>query len=294
MIIPCPAKINFFIHVTGRRNDGYHTLDSLIGFADIGDQISIKPADHFSFNIDGPYSNFFSDAEKSSDHNATNLVVQTARRLAQQYNQTLDCTITLTKNLPLSSGIGGGSTNAAATVWGLIRYWALDYDWPDLQNLMLDIGADVPVCYACETRRVEGIGVPTDEDIYLPEIPMVFVNPHKPVRTPSVFKRFSSAHKDRINMPAEFSTLQDFFDFLKRTENQLTRAACEEVPEIGNVLNTLSNEEGCALARMSGSGATCFGLFETEEAAKQAKSSVQASNPDWWVRSGWIGRSARY
>ncbi|MCK5374885.1 MAG: 4-(cytidine 5'-diphospho)-2-C-methyl-D-erythritol kinase, partial [Alphaproteobacteria bacterium] len=149
-----PAKINLFLHITGRKSDGYHLLQSLVGFADVGDIIEIEPSDKFLFTIEGPFASALKYSGANGKHN---LVIKAAQGLANIANKELNVHIRLTKNLPVASGIGGGSSDAAATLWGLQEYWKLSHDTPYLWPLMTKLGADVPVCLHCQAHLVQGV-----------------------------------------------------------------------------------------------------------------------------------------
>lgn len=285
-----PAKINLYLHVTGRRLNGYHEIDSLVCFADIGDVIRISrpKTQGFSFNIEGRFS-------KNLDSNLqNNLVIRAAYLLANAAGKTLDCSITLTKNLPVASGIGGGSSDAAATIFGLQKFWGLDSDAPYITPILQNLGADVPVCMACSPSIMRGIG----ENIFpapaMPEIPIVLVNPLKTCPTAQVFSRFNSPFKKDISIPAKLHRHDDLISFLQKQDNDLTMPAQQIIPEISNILAALSLQNGCSLARLSGSGATCFGLFKHESDAKNAAKNIIEENPDWWVECGYINSIARY
>lgn len=294
LTIFAPAKINLYLHVTGRLDNGYHMLDSLIAFADIGDEVEIAPAQEFSFSIQGPYSKAFGPKDRDASPDSSNLVVQAVWALSQAAQKIPNIHITLTKNLPLASGMGGGSSNAAAAIWGLLEWWKIPRQTPYLQGLMARLGADVPVCLPCSAARVRGIGDILDPAPAMPEIPVVLVHPKKLCMTADVFSRFSGNFREPIPLPRSFEKHDDLFTFLSRQDNDLMSAAVSAVPEIGNALNVLKSQNGCALARMSGSGATCFGLFINDVDAKNAAHTISKENPDWWVRSGWLNRPERY
>lgn len=290
-----PAKINLYLHVTGRQDDGYHLLDSLAVFADIGDKISIEPADDFSFHITGPYASAFTARDRDDSPMSTNLAMRAAWMLSDQIEQDLSFRITLHKNLPLAAGIGGGSSDAAAVLWGLMTMWNVsmtDSTW--LPALMRNIGADVPACLRCLPVRMSGVGDILDPVEGLPEIPVVLVNPGKHCPTPEVFRRFIGPMRMAAPLPADLTSPQSLIDFLQDQENDLTHAACEIVPEIAGAVNTLSAQKGCALSRMSGSGATVFGLFETMDQAENAVAAIANTQPKWWVRGGTINSPQRY
>jgi len=289
-----PAKINLFLHLTRKRRDGYHELQSLISFADIGDYISIEPADSFSFNIDGDFSANFIENEQKAHLDCSNLVVRAARALSQLSNQALKVKITLTKNLPLAAGLGGGSSDAAAAIWGLQQFWGIESNEKYLLPLMIKLGADVPVCFNCQTSLVEGIGETLLPVNQIEEIPILIINPLISCPTQDIFLRHNGIFNKKINLPEYFESVFGYIDFLKSTNNDLYQPATQLIPEIGNIINAMEAQESCLLARMSGSGASCFALFETIEQANQAKLAILDENPDWWVKTGWLGRPERY
>jgi 4-diphosphocytidyl-2-C-methyl-D-erythritol kinase len=179
-------------------------------------------------------------------------------------------------------------------LWGLLEHWSLPATLEGLNDLMLSLGADVPVCFACETMRVTGIGERLERIPALPEMPVVLVYPGKGCNTKTVFGRFQGEFKGVGALPASFDSSAQLIDFLEGSENMLMPAALAIVPEIENALRALRGQNGCLLSRMSGSGAACFGLFNDMEQAQAAALELAAKNPDWWVQSGWLGRTARY
>lgn len=279
-----PAKINLTLHITGQRDDGYHELDSLATFATVGDELYLTEADLFSLTVEGP------EAEGvPADMN--NL----ALKAAQMAGAGREAAITLTKNLPSSSGIGGGSADAAAAWRGMLVLGEPGDTQADTQYLMPDVtletqaralaklGADVPMCLASQPLRAQGIG---DKLTFhpLPMLYAVLVNPRVPVSTPRVFNALAS--KTNPPMPEalpDFDTAGALIAWLKTQRNDLEAPAIEIAPQIGEVLNRLATLENLGLARMSGSGATCFALFETEDDAKAAASQLYHERPDWWV-----------
>ena len=275
-----PAKINLTLHVTGERDDGYHLLDSLVTFASVGDRLDIVPGNALSLTVEGPEA-----AGVPADMD--NLALRAAALVRRD-----GAALRLEKHLPAASGIGGGSADAAAAWRGMI---SLDAEGaralaqsPDamLQENLEDIatlGADVPMCLACTPLRARGIGERV-QVVPLPTLYAVLVNPRLPVSTPAVFKALES--KQNPPMP---DTLPAFADagalirWLTGMRNDLQAPALAVQPAIGDVLRAIGAQEGCGLARMSGSGATCFGLFETEAAAKEAAGVLYHAHPDWWV-----------
>ncbi|WP_417259738.1 4-(cytidine 5'-diphospho)-2-C-methyl-D-erythritol kinase [Celeribacter sp.] len=263
-----PAKINLTLHVTGQREDGYHVLDSLVAFVDTGDQITATPATQNSLTVTGP----FADGVPTD---ASNLVMQAAELAG------LPMQISLDKRLPPSSGIGGGSTDAAATLKAAARLGAAAVT-PDRA---LALGADVPVCLRAKPMRMRGIGEEM-QGVDLPALHMVLVNPRIAVSTPDVFKRLEV--KDNAPMPERLPHWPDgvaFADWLSTQRNDLQHPAVKAAPEIAAVLTALALLPNVLLTRMSGSGATCFALFERREDAEAAAMQLAAGNPWWWVKS---------
>ena len=271
------AKINLFLHVTGRREDGYHELDSLVGFTATGDCLTVDVCEEITFSIDGPFG-------EGLPVNDDNLVLAAARLLAEEVGYRGGAAIILQKNLPVSSGIGGGSADAAATLQALNRLWGIGVSRKLLATIGLQLGADVPVCLRSKTARMSGIGeiiCPMDP---LPDLGVLLVNSGVAVLTPEVFK----ARKGSFSSPVDTSIPKDgkgFREFLALQRNDLEVPAIEHAPEILTVLQTLSGLEGCRLARLSGSGATCFGLFDDEAAAAAGRDAVLASHADWWTQA---------
>ena len=270
------AKINLTLHV-GRviadTNDaffGYHPLDSIVVFAGIGDVIEMQPADETGLQITGPFSQGLSVG-------ADNLILRAAfAAKASAHN------IRLNKRLPVSAGIGGGSANAAA----VLRLCG-SHD-PDIA---VGLGADVPVCLLSKTARMSGIGEKLDLLAGLGQLYAVLVNPGVAVSTAEIFKAFDAAP----NIPATPKAQKSGGDLLSRAlagENDLQPIAIAQAPIIGDVLRALSTQDGCQLARMSGSGATCFGIFESAQAAQAAQSGIQALGPDWWVVATELGEAS--
>lgn len=279
------AKINLNLHVTGRRADGYHLLDSLVAFADIGDEIEIEPAREFAFHLAGPFADKFSPQENSSGPDSKNLVVRAALGMARLAGKAPDFKITLVKNLPLGGGIGGGSADAAAVMRGLMILWGMDENAPGLMALAEELGSDVPVCLIGRAARMQGIGEQITPLVSFPDMPAVLVHPGKHSSTVEIFRRYREDFSSQMPMPEGFETPEDLTDFLRETGNDLTRAACEAVPEIKTVIEALATQKGCILTRMSGSGSCCFGLFQSQVKAGEAAEKIQAAHPGYWVRA---------
>lgn len=270
------AKVNLTLHVVGRRADGYHLLDSLIAFADIGDTVRAEPADGFHLAVDGPTAALLPAG-------GDNIVARAAHALATHAGRRADAAITLTKRLPVAAGIGGGSADAAATLVALARLWRLALPEFEMMALALALGADVPVCLRGRATQLSGIGEGLEPAVALPPAWLVLVNPMQPCPTPAVFKARGgpfSAAAPLAEPPADACALAAA---LALRRNDLTEAAVKVVPAIAESLARLAGCPGCLLARMSGSGATCFGLFADPEAAEAAAAAITAARPAWWA-----------
>jgi 4-diphosphocytidyl-2-C-methyl-D-erythritol kinase len=270
------AKVNLYLHVVGRRADGYHLLDSLIVFAEAGDEIALAPADRLSLAIDGPFA---AGLESGPD----NLVLRAAAALQELTGARAGASIRLTKNLPIASGIGGGSADAATTLDGLCGLWDVAPGRAALLRIAAKLGADVPVCLDGIPSFVGGIGEDLAPARGLPPAWLLLANPRVATPTPAVFK----ARQGVFSKPARWSEApRDFDDFAQRLRgcaNDLTEAAIGVTPAIRDMLVALAGLPGCVLARLSGSGATCFGLFADERSARAAEAKLRAAQPGWWV-----------
>ena len=268
-----PAKVNLSLHVTGRRADGYHLLDSLVVFADVGDVIEAEPAAQTTLTVLGPMG-------RGVPTDGTNLVLKAARLMPDAGRAKL----TLHKNLPSASGIGGGSADAAATLRALSRLW--DCPLPPVQA-QLDLGADIPVCGARGPVRMEGIGEKITPVIGLPEAWLVLVNPMVPVSTGAVFAGLGRDDAPPMQPPPPSCTARAFATWLHGQRNDLQVPAMRVCPDIVAVLEAIAATQPL-LCRMSGSGGTCFGLFATATAASDAAQRITKDRPEWWVASGRI------
>ena len=271
-----PAKFNLYLHVLGRRPDGYHRLDSLVAFADIGDDVSVSPAAALTLDVTGPFAAALGEARG-------NLVWRAAEALAARIGRAPGAAIALTKNLPVSSGIGGGSSDAAATLRALARLWQSP---ADLREVALPLGADVPVCLAPRAAWLGGIGEDVAPAPPLPEVAVVLANPGVALPTALVFQRRTGAFSTEARFDAPPRGAAALAALLAARRNDLTDAAVALVPEIGDVLRALAATPGALLARMSGSGATCFALFAARSDADAAARLIAQRQPRWWVRAG--------
>jgi len=279
-----PAKLNLYLHITGRRADGYHDLDSLVAFATIGDEIKLRPAASFSFEIVGPQS-----ASLANENPEANLAVKVARSLAALSKRELDMHLTLVKNLPIASGIGGGSSDAAAVLRALTRHWWLDKDDPHLMEAALQHGQDVPVCLQTENCYMTATGViPAPR---LPRADIVLVNPDRELPTPSVYAEFRKggyAFSPLSHFTSTPLNVDELVAALKLRSNDLYAPACSLLLDIEEIIEALRATNLCLLARMSGSGATCFGIYPDGAAAQAAAKKIRSENPLWWVEAGAI------
>lgn len=271
-----PAKLNLYLHVTGRRDDGFHLLDSLVAFADVGDRIDARPSPDLTLEVAGPFA---ADLAAEQD----NLVLRAARGLRDLLGTDKGAALTLAKQVPVSSGIGGGSADAAATLRVLSALWEMSADEDALARLALDLGADVPVCLAGRPQFMAGIGDVLTDVPPLPPVWVVLANPGVAVSTPEVFKARSGGFSDSARFDQAPATASALADVLRTRGNDLEAPACSLHPEIGVAKAALERCEGCLLSRMSGSGATCFGLFEDPGAALAAEGDLARAHPGWWV-----------
>lgn len=274
------AKINLALHVTGKRADGYHLLESVVTFADCADRIEISPSQQDSFEIDGRFAPLLSNE-------GDNLVTRSRDRLrllAQTRGQRAEpVAIRLTKTLPIASGIGGGSADAAATIRGLMRAWKLELSPEDISGLAVGLGADVPMCLHGRPLIARGIGEDLHPLTSLPAFPILLVNPLVGVSTPEIFRRLE--RRDNPPLPPLADKAAEWLACLAALRNDLQPPAAQLVEEIPMALAMLE-ETDAELIRMSGSGATCFGLYGSEQAAHDAASHVRQRHPGWFIHAG--------
>lgn len=279
-----PAKVNLTLRVTGRRPDGYHLLDSFVVFADFGDRLSVGPDSDLSLTVTGPFGAALAPSED-------NLVLRAARALAETAGIVPFGALRLEKNLPLASGIGGGSSDAAAALRLLSLYWGLTVPPETLAPIALRLGADVPVCLRRLPVRMAGIGEVISPVPAPPKgLGLLLVNPGLACPTPAIFRARAAAgtpFSAADAVPGQgFETAAAFAQALAASGNDLEEAAISLTPEIGAVLAGIAGTAGCLLARMSGSGATCFGLFPSVAEAEAAAAGAALRRPGWWVWGG--------
>ena len=275
-----PAKLNLYLHVTGRRADGFHLLDGLVAFASVGDEIDVAPADALSLTVTGPFARDLAGEPRD------NLVWRAAAMLAERLGRNADVAIALTKNLPVASGIGGGSSDAAACLEALAALWRCD-DRGLLREIAAALGSDVPACLAAGPVWVSDAGDHIEDAGRVPRCGVVLVNPGIALPTASVYRAF----KGSFSPPARFpipDAAADFAAILAERNNDLTGAAVALVPEIGTVLRRLARIDNNLLVRMSGSGATCFALFATVDEARRVARDLQREQGSWWVAAAML------
>ena len=266
MKVTAPAKVNLALHVTGKRADGYHLLDSLVVFARYGDELLFEAADEVALEVKGAFA-------EGVPTGPENLIL----RAYAAFGRTKGLRVLLEKNLPHAAGIGGGSSDAAA----VLRYGArMGWEMPSPREV-LALGADVPVCVGARPARMGGIGETLEDVPFVPPLPMVLVNPGVPVPTGPVVQAMASVD-NAPRTECVWETPEAFLDWLGSQRNVLEAPAMGLVPEIGACLDALRAQEGCGLARMSGSGGTCFGLFPRAEDARQAAEAIAEAQPGWW------------
>lgn len=275
-----PAKINLFLHIIKRYDNGYHALQSLVAFTNIGDTLTFETAADFKLGITGPFANTLNQCPYESLS-----PVQAAQLLSAHTHHPLTGYITLDKQLPIASGIGGGSANAAATLIGLNQLWDTKLSLPQLADIGLALGADVPMCLYNTPALVSGIGEEITPFEHLPTLAIVMVNPGVEVATPIIYQAFRQQSKE-FSQPLTTFAKTSVIEWLSEQHNDLEPIACGQFPIIHDVLNALSQTNQCLLWRMSGSGATCFGLYASAEDGKQAALLIQQLYPKWWVKSG--------
>ncbi|MCG7362042.1 4-(cytidine 5'-diphospho)-2-C-methyl-D-erythritol kinase [Roseomonas sp. ACRSG] len=270
-----PAKVNLYLHVTGRRADGYHLLDSLVAFAGAGDRLRLEPAGALSLALEGGEG-----AALAAEPD--NLVLRAARLLAEAAGILASGRLRLEKNLPVASGIGGGSADAAAALRLLDRAWGLGTAPEALAALAARLGADVPVCLECRATRMQGVGEILSAAPAMPECGILLANPRLPLPTPAVFRARRGDFTPPAVLPSGWADAAAMARSLAACRNDLEEAAISLCPPVAEVLAALAALPGCLLARMSGSGATCFALFPDAGSAESAAAIL----PEAWWRWG--------
>lgn len=268
-----PAKLNLSLHLVGKRGDGYHLLDSLVAFTDFGDALRITPSEMLTLSVSGPYA-----GEAPAENN---LVMQAAYRLRDAYGVAGGAHIKLHKKLPVGAGLGGGSSDAATAAKMLRQLWGIEADDEALAVLLAPLGADMAACVYARPLWMRGVGDDVTLAEGLPAAYVVLVNPQLPLPTIQVYREVQPEE-----IGGGLPDASSLGDYLRVARNDLEGAALRCCPDIVAVLAALRQQAGCYVARMSGSGATCFGLFETQEAAMTAASVLMSAYPHWWIQDG--------
>ena len=282
LVEKAPAKINLTLRVLGRRADGYHELESLVAFAELADTLTLQPGGTTALNVSGPFAG-------PSGPTADNLVLKAVAALRQHIDGLKAGRFLLEKNIPVAAGIGGGSADAAAALRLLARLNGIALENPRLMAAALAVGADVPVCLEARSRIMRGLGERLSSPLELPSLSAVLVNPGAPLATRAVFAKFAGAAGGPESLGDVPNTYDALIEFLGRHGNDLTDAAIACVPMIATVLDALRVLPGVKLARMSGSGPTCFALFGSRDEAHAATQRLQATHKDWWVAATTLG-----
>ncbi len=282
LVETAPAKINLTLRVLGRRADGYHELESLVAFCDLSDTLTLQPGGSAVLDLAGPLA-------VACGPSAGNLVLKAAAALGARIPGLLSGRFLLEKRIPVAAGLGGGSADAAAALRLLARANAIAAGDPRLLAAAGDTGADVPVCLELRARVMRGVGDRLSAPLDLPKLPVLLVNPGVALSTGDVFAAFKMVEAKSAplgGIPHERGAL---IDLLARESNDLTDAAVACAPAIAGVLAALNKLSGCRLARMSGSGATCFALFDSGRDAAAAGERLRASHGEWWICPATIG-----
>jgi 4-diphosphocytidyl-2-C-methyl-D-erythritol kinase len=282
------AKVNLTLRVVGRRVDGYHELESVVAFADCADRLSLAPGSALDLTISGPLA-------QACGETSDNLVLKAAHLLGERVPGLKIGSFTLDKVLPVAAGIGGGSADAAAALRLLAQLNGLALDDKRLIDVALETGADVPVCLTSRACDMTGVGE-TLLPLSLPIMPCVLVNPRVPVATRDVFAALGLRNGELLvgasdviqatGWPEKGASVEDWVEVLAASSNDLEAPATRIQPVIGQVIAALSAANGAWLARMSGSGATCFAIFENTAEAQRAAQKIQLDHPQWWVHAG--------
>lgn len=269
--VAAPAKLNLFLHMTGKREDGYHLLESLVAFTDFGDTLHIEPAEQLSLHVQGEFAHLLDGPAED------NLVFKAAQLLRSQHAMALGARITLTKSLPVGSGFGGGSADAAAVLAGLAELWGVKLD----AAFALTLGSDVPMCMESRPAMVRGVGE-IIEPLSLPAgVHVLLAHPRAPLLTADVYRQFKGPFSPPVAQ-AGWDSARALVAYLGEQHNDLQPPAMAIMPAVGDIVNTIAATDGCLLARMSGSGAGCFGLYASAEDALEAHNHFQSTHPQWW------------
>ena len=267
------AKVNLCLQIVGQKSNGFHLLDSIVGFTEFGDHLSFKESDVLELTVQGAFSD-------QIPVDRSNLILKAAELVRKLNNIKTGAHITLTKNLPPSAGLGGGSSDAAATIRGLSRMWGTDL--PGIHDLM-KIGSDLPVCINQKTQHMKGFGEVLNVVNTFPNLPILLVNPLKKVSTQTVFRKLENKKNSPLSKYENlFQTKKDWINWLLLQRNDLMAPAVSVEPVISEVLQFISSQTSVEKVSMSGSGSTCFGVFENKHDCDLAMEKVRQERPEWW------------
>ena len=276
------AKINLYLHVVGKRADGYHLIESLVAFASLGDRLIVTPSEELRLEISGPFA-----APLHAANTSENLVLRAARRLADEAGVRAEALLSLEKRLPIAAGLGGGSADAAVALLSLSALWKVNISADDMARIALELGADVPVCLGGRASIVTGVGEIIEPTPSLPEAHVILANPQLDLETAHVYRALRREDWSRRSAIGENpgGSARALARLLADRRNDLERPAMRLAPVITDVLAKLSDLPDCLLARMSGSGATCFALFANPSAAGDGALRLSRRHPSWWIRA---------
>lgn len=276
-----PAKINLFLEVLSKRVDGYHNINSLMCLCNVGDYLKITENSKFELNIDGPF--------KVCLQNMTqNIILNVFEIFKKKFSLKKNIKITLYKNLPISSGIGGGSSNAATAFKCFENFFKLQIDKKLRDNILLSIGADVPFCYHGKPSLVSGIGDKIKSIKFLPDFFILLVNPLIKISTKEIFQKIKNFSSKKTFLPNKEVSKNTITDILINSNNDLESLVVKKYPEIGKILNLLKKDTNSLLTRMSGSGSTCFALFDSEKELTEAYLKISELKKNCWIEKGKI------
>ncbi len=270
-----PAKINLTLHITGKREDGYHLLDSLVVFLDFGDELTVTDADETSLELRGAYADLISAED--------NLVLRAVRLLQSSFGVARQVRITLKKNIPVGAGLGGGSADAAATLRALNQQWRLGLAMTELARLGAELGSDVPACVLSRPVWLSGVGDTLEPAMLDCKSFLLLAYPAMALPTVSVYRAFS-ALQPPVSRPDTLVDEEALLGYLARARNDLTSAAVSLCPAVGVLLNALAETKSAQLVRMSGSGAACFALYRSMQEAEAAQRQLSARFTNYWFQ----------
>ena len=275
------AKINLYLEITGNDAKGYHLLDSLMTCIDLYDIVKIdRTQNNLKLNINGPYSQVLTNNIQE------NIIIKTINLLVKRYNFTPNLEITLTKNIPVSAGLGGGSANAATVMLMLNKLYELNLSVKQLIDISLEIGCDIAFCLYKKMALISGVGqIITDIKVKKEDFSVLIVNPNQQLSTKKVFNLFRSKYSSVINSYKQQVIESDsLIDIIKNRNNDLQAPACEIMPQIADIISNIKKQDNCLVAAMSGSGPSCFGLFRSKSDLLKAKDNITKQFPQFYVR----------